>query len=334
MKLRHAASALVGSVVIAVAAAAPSSSFPSLISPSSSSPASSSASSSFPSVTPGSARTTAAAPNTGLARFAAAFARSQAAPEMSPPGANDWSCRPSAAHSRPVVLIHGTWANAYANWAGLAPVLKRAGHCVYALNFGAPDGDVFKARGPVPESAKEVAAFVDKVLGATGAEQVDLVGHSQGGGLLPRWYLKFEGGAAKTHRLVGIAPSNHGTTASGMASLAKSLRVLDTTARMAGQAAKDQTVGSDVNVQLDTGGDTVPGVRYTTVVTRTDEVVTPYRQQYLAAGPDAPVDNLTLQDACPVDMSAHLGIAYSTVMYGLVLNALDPASARPAHCLS
>lgn len=46
------------------------------------------------------------------------------------------------------------------------------------------------------------------------------------------------------------------------------------------------------------------------------------------------MDNLNLQDSCPVDMSAHLGIAYSTVMYRLVLNALDPANTRPANCLS
>lgn len=314
MKLRHAVAALAGSAVLAVTAATPSSSSPAVAS--------------------GSARGAQAAPHTGLAKFAAAFTRSQAAPETPPPGANDWACEPGAAHPRPVVLIHGTWANAHANWSGLAPVLKRAGYCVYALNYGAPDGDVFKGRGHIPDSAKEVAAFVDKVLDATGAEKADLVGHSQGGGLLPRWYLKFDGGAAKTHRLVGIAPSNHGTTASGMASLAKSLRVLDTTARMVGEAAKDQTVGSDVNTRLDAGGDTVPGVRHTTVVTRTDEVVTPYRRGYLAAGPDAPVDNLTLQDACPIDISAHLGIAYSTVMYRLVLNALDPANARPASCLS
>ncbi|WP_330177431.1 lipase family protein [Streptomyces sp. NBC_01498] len=316
MKLGHVAAALAGSLVLAVTAAVPSSSSPL-----------------SPSVPGGSAPgTTAAPPHTGLARFAEAFARSQAAPEAAPPGANDWTCRPSAAHPRPVVLIHGTWANAHANWSGLSPVLEKAGHCVFALNFGAPDGDVFKGRGHIPESAKEVAAFVDEVLDATGAARVDLVGHSQGGGLLPRWYLKFEGGAAKTHRLVGIAPSNHGTTAYGMASLAKSLRVLDTAAQMAGRAAKDQTIGSDVNARLDADGDTVPGVRHTTVVTRTDEVVTPYRQQYLVPGPDAPVENITLQDHCPADLSAHLGIAYSPVVYRLVLNALDPAHARPVGC--
>ncbi|MFC8447721.1 esterase/lipase family protein [Kitasatospora sp. NPDC057223] len=288
-------------------------------------------------VDPGLAPAAAPAPrilNTGLAQFAAALAKSHLDPMMSPPGANDWTCRPTAAHPRAVVLVHGTWANAYDSWAGLSPVLKGAGYCVFALNFGAPEGDVYKAAGPIPDSAKEVAAFVDQVLTATGTDQVDLVGHSQGGGLLPRWYLKFEGGAAKTHRLVGISPSNHGTTASGLAALAEALHLIDATAQLVGQAAKDQLVGSDVNTRLDAGGDTVPGVRYTTIVTRTDEVVTPYRQQYLTAGPGATVENLNLQDACPFDVSGHLAITYSTVMYRTVLNSLDPQHTQPATCRS
>ncbi|OEV22738.1 lipase, partial [Streptomyces nanshensis] len=49
--------------------------------------------------------------------------------------------------------------------------------------------------------------------------QVDIVGHSQGG-MMPRYYLKFLGGAPKVNALVGIAPSNHGTTLSGLAALA------------------------------------------------------------------------------------------------------------------
>ena len=54
---------------------------------------------------------------------------------------------------------------------------------------------------------------------ATGASQVDIVGHSQGG-MMPRYYIKFLGGAAKVHTLVGLAPSNHGTTLDGLFTLA------------------------------------------------------------------------------------------------------------------
>lgn len=56
------------------------------------------------------------------------------------------------------------------------------------------------------------------VLAATGAEQVDLVGHSQGG-LLARQYLKFNGGAAKTDHVVTLGATNHGTTMSGIGNL-------------------------------------------------------------------------------------------------------------------
>ncbi|MGD3113082.1 lipase, partial [Streptomyces sp. YGL11-2] len=42
-------------------------------------------------------------------------------------GWNDFSCRPSVAHPRPVVLVHGTLGNGLDNWLGLAPYLVARG---------------------------------------------------------------------------------------------------------------------------------------------------------------------------------------------------------------
>jgi triacylglycerol esterase/lipase EstA (alpha/beta hydrolase family) len=95
-------------------------------------------------------------------------AKALAAPDL--PGANDWSCKPSPAHPRPVVLVHGTFANGTVNWLAAAPVLASRGYCVFALTYGAKAGvPVLRAIGPVAGSAAQLSTFVDGVLAATGA---------------------------------------------------------------------------------------------------------------------------------------------------------------------
>ncbi|MFJ8977412.1 esterase/lipase family protein [Streptomyces sp. NPDC102282] len=284
--------------------------------------------------------TSGAEAHAGHSRWKRAFLASVDHPDASPRGADDWSCVPGARHPRPVVLVHGTYENASSNWSGLSPRLAAEGYCVFAVNFGAPRGAVVKGRAAVPESAEEVARFVDRVLDRTGARQVDVVGHSQGGGILPRYYLKFAGGTDpsdparnKVHHLIGISPANHGSTVSGLATLAQRLRVLAPAAAFGGQALADQTIGSAVNRRLDAGGDTMPGVRYTTVVTRSDRIVTPYERQYLHPGDLAgQVTNITVQDLCPAARTGHMDTPYDPVVLRLVAHALDPATAREPGC--
>ncbi|GAA3786829.1 alpha/beta fold hydrolase [Streptomyces coacervatus] len=260
-------------------------------------------------------------------------------PEAPPAGANDWNCKPTREHPRPVVLLHGTWANAYLNWGMLSPYLKQQGYCVFAVNYGGAPGSPLKATAHIPDSARQIAAYVDRVLKATGARQVDLVGHSQGGGLTPRWYLRFAGGTNpahpkrnKVHSLIGLAPSNHGTTASGLGTLSTELGLNQPVSLVLGQAYADQMVGSEVNKTLDRDGDTQPGVSYTVITTKFDEVVTPYTHQFLAAGPAATVKNILIQNICPQDFSEHVSIAYDSNAAQLVRNALDPAHALPVQC--
>jgi triacylglycerol esterase/lipase EstA (alpha/beta hydrolase family) len=126
-------------------------------------------------------------------------------PGISPPGANDWSCRPRAPHSDPVVLVHGTLFDQTLTWNLLAPVLEHAGYCVFALDYG------MRGTQEIAHAAAQLGSFVRRVLHATGAQRVDLIGHSQGG-MMPRYYIKFLGGSAHVHDLIGLAPSNHGTT--------------------------------------------------------------------------------------------------------------------------
>ncbi|MFJ8938135.1 esterase/lipase family protein [Streptomyces sp. NPDC102365] len=247
-------------------------------------------------------------------------------------GWNDYSCKPSAAHPRPVVLVHGTFANSVDNWLGLAPYLVNRDYCVYALDYGQlPGVPLVHGLGPIDKSAEQLKTFVDKVLAATGAAKADLVGHSQGG-LMPRHYLKFLGGAAKVNALVGIAPDNHGTTLNGLAKLVTAFPGAGEVLSSAAPALTDQVAGSAFLTRLNAGGDTVPGVRYTVIATRYDEVVTPYRSQFLD-GPN--VRNVLIQDLCALDLSEHAAIGLiDRIAFHEVANALDPSRATPTTCLS
>jgi triacylglycerol esterase/lipase EstA (alpha/beta hydrolase family) len=263
--------------------------------------------------------------------FAAALAMGLASPTVSPAGSNNFSCRPTAAHPYPVVLVHGTIENMNDNWQAASPLLANNGYCVFALSYGGPSStSPTQATGDIPTSAGQLAAFVDRVLAATGAAKVDMVGHSQGG-MIPRYYFKFLGGASKVHTLVGLSPSNHGTTIDGLTTLEQLMGVSlgDLALGITCGSCVQQEVGSAFMTRLNAGGDTVPGVNYTVIETRYDEVVTPYTSAFLT-GPD--VTNITVQNQCPLDLSDHLQLSYDPVALADMLNALDPAHRVPVRC--
>ncbi|MCX4879759.1 MULTISPECIES: alpha/beta fold hydrolase [unclassified Streptomyces] len=247
-------------------------------------------------------------------------------------GWNDYSCKPSAAHPRPVVLVHGTLANSVDNWLGLAPYLEDRGYCVFSLDYGQLQGvPVFYGLGPIDKSAEQLAAYVDKVLAATGAAKADLVGHSQGG-MMPRYYLRFLGGAAKVNALVGIAPDNHGTDLDGLTNLLPYFPGAADWISASTPGLADQIAGSAFLTKLNAGGDTVPGVHYTVIATKYDEVVTPYGSQFLS-GSD--VRNVLLQNLCAVDFSEHALIGLTDrIAFHEVANSLDPAHATATTCAS
>ena len=226
---------------------------------------------------------------------------------VSPPGANV-ECEPPAKHPYPVVLVHGTIGDMTYSWNLLSPALKRLGYCVFALDYGN------RALGPIETSAQQVEDFIDAVLAETGADRVAIVGHSQGG-MLPRYLIKFLGAASKVDEVVGLVPSNHGTTQP----LAPPLGQLGC------PACTQQVAGSEFMTELNAGDETPGPVDYTQVTTRYDEVVTPHTSAYLRDDGDGRVTNVTVQDACPLDVFEHVLFVYDPVALQWTLNALGRA---------
>ena len=273
-----------------------------------------------------------------VALAAAAAPAAQAAPDPPPAGANDFTCEPNAAHPRPVVLVHGLGANMAANWGYHSPRLREAGYCVFALTYGADPRLAllpYKIGGTIPmeRSAPELAAFIDRVLAASGASQVDLVGHSEGT-VMPRYYLERLAGGAKVRHFVALTPLWRGTELGGFAllrdlgaPLGLSGPVLRLVASLCGSCPQFLR-GSDYLNDLNADGEAIPGIEHTNIVTRYDELVIPHTSGLMRDGGT----NIVLQDVCPNDLSEHALLAVDPVVTQLIVNALDPASAAPVRC--
>jgi triacylglycerol esterase/lipase EstA (alpha/beta hydrolase family) len=232
-----------------------------------------------------------------------------------PTGANDWSCKPSAARPEPVVIVHGTFGDRKSLLDALSAAMVDDGYCVFSLDYGN------RATEDIRKSARQLKRYVAKVLDATGAAKVSMVGHSQGG-MMPRYYIKFLGGDAYVDDLIGLSPSNHGTTLTGSGSPIAATGTFCT-------ACIQQAAGSPFLTRLNAGDETPGDVSYTQITTKYDEVVVPYTSAYLAEGPRT--TNVTIQDSCPNDWAEHGFIASSPTALQWVLNALDrPGPADPA----
>jgi triacylglycerol lipase len=234
------------------------------------------------------------------------------APTPPPPTTlDDAGCRPPAQHPFPVVLIHGTFAAT--DWGVIGPALAQRGYCVFTFNYG----DL--GTGEIAVSAKQLKTFVDELLSRTRANKVSLVGHSEGG-MMPRYYIRFLGGAKKVDDLVGLAPSNHGT---------QSPLTLEGAALGCTACAEQEAFGSPFLARLNDGTEAPGPVDYTVVATAYDAVVIPYTSAFLS-GPPSRVTNVTLQNACDGDFAGHLGITTDPVALQWVENALGrpgPAAA-------
>lgn len=155
-----------------------------------------------------------------------AAARSLASPTLTVVGGNDWGCR---SEREPVVVVHGSAGDggramdvppipAQLAYATLTPLLRAKGYCVFGADLNnakslyhrePPYDDPQRLLDTIGSAGAptQLDVFVTGVLRATGAERVDLIGHSLGAPVA-RSYLRGDGNPATVDDLVSLGGSN------------------------------------------------------------------------------------------------------------------------------
>ncbi|HEY1551777.1 MAG TPA: alpha/beta fold hydrolase [Kofleriaceae bacterium] len=187
-----------------------------------------------------------------LAEWAMALAVSALRPAgfLPLPGAN-------ATGPRPIVMLHG-YAMNRANFVVLARRLAAAG-------LGPIFGFEYWTLGRVAAGARQLGWFIDRVREATGADEVDIVGHSMGG-VVARYYLTFGGGDRHVNRLITLGSPHFGT---------------DVSAVSIGHASRELLARSQLITRL-AASPMLQHARVTTILSESDVLVPASKQPSLA----------------------------------------------------
>ncbi len=253
-------------------------------------------------------------------------------------------CHPAPEHPHPVVLVHGTTATA-ASWNRAIPELLSRGYCVYAPTYGVdPLASLSMLRpgtggvGPAGTSLAELAEFISLVRTATDEPTVDLVGVSQGAGLI-EYYTKFIEPKA-VHAAILLAPPTYGSTLDGLYTVANVLsggsagssgRPVNAAVHVVCRPCSAMTPSGWLVRRLTDGPVAVPGVRYSVLATRNDLLVTPPGKASFIREPG--VINQWVQDLCGESYVAiHPGLEMNPVVIEWALRQLDPRESTPYPC--
>lgn len=220
-----------------------------------------------------------------------------------------------AAAKDPVVLVPGFTTGPIID-TGYFPLrdrLRSSGYDVTLLTY--PDYGL----GDIRTNSARLAATVAAVKARTGAAKVDIVSHSMGG-LVSRYYVKNLGGAANVDSLIMLGTPNYGTN---LANIAEFL----TFGSCVGITSCEQMArGSGFLNDLNAGDDTIGSVRYTSIATKVDLVVTPYSTSFLAN--DGNISNIAVQSQCFARLPGHLGLIFDGAVADGVRDALAGGSVR------
>ncbi len=228
-----------------------------------------------------------------------------------------------ATQQDPVIIVAGTLSPAFANKA-LEWRLRADGYDTYIYELKG------LGLGPIDETADDFELFVDDVLDGTGAQDIDLIGHSQGG-LVAREYVRADVDAGEdphVDSLISLAAPHYGTA------LANLHEVFGQEDCLGIEACVDMSQNSDFVNELNAvdgvadatpddtpGNDGGPGdVEYTNFYTIYDELVRPVANASLSGNGST---NLMIQRQCWFRFVEHLGMILDGAVYSGVEDALE-----------
>lgn len=169
--------------------------------------------------------------------------------------------------------------------------------------------------------AGEYLVHAIRVMHAAAGRRIAVMGHSQGG-MSMRWALRFwPDTRAMVDDVIGMAGSNHGTSAAALA-LPKGAKLPP--------ASLQQGASSNFIKALNSGAETFAGISYTEIYSHTDEVVQPNStaansSSSLHTGAGR-ITNVATQSICPLDPYEHLTVGtIDPTTYALVMDALTHA---------
>jgi len=168
--------------------------------------------------------------------------------------------------------------------------------------------------------AGEYLVHAIRTMHKMSGRRIAVLGHSQGG-MSMRWALRFwPDTRAMVDDVIGMAPTNHGTTATGQCGPFSCV-----------PAVWQQAADAKFIEALNSRAETFRGISYTNTFTRTDEEVQPVTSSELRTGAGR-ITNIAVQDLCPADVYEHnLHGTVDPVTYALVMDALDhPGPAVPS----
>jgi len=260
-------------------------------------------------------------PNPGTAQASVVTCAITTAPAPAP-------VPPTVARKNPVIIVGGTMASEFLYWV-LEARLRADGYFVEF--FELPELGLID----IHEGARQLKFKVADVLLRTGAEKVNLLGHSQGG-ITSRTYVH-DFGPNSVESLITLSSPHQGiNVAKGsllelVATVLFSCNGTPTQSPVCTQVLHGSTLINAINQRP-------PGdpIYYTSLVTTPDFFVSPYTAAFIdncdrksPTGEELKC-NVLVQDSgqCPSVVVDHVGLAYSGVVYSGIRQALEHKPVR------